>query len=221
MERITDTLHTVSAPQRFMGIELGARMTVLTLKGGVLVHSPVAVDPQSIAHLGPLRWALAPNLLHHLHIGPWIEAGAEGWAAPGLPAKREDLTFTGVIGEDPHPFGDEVHVMAIKCFPFANEVVLLHKPSRTLVLTDLLFNIQPSAPWLTRAAMFCAMAYPGYKTSILERTKMKRKIARGELAEILSWDFDRVILSHGAIIETGGREALAQAYHWLKIERAS
>ncbi len=48
----------------------------------------------------------APNKLHHLHAGPWIDAGLEAWAAPGLPEKRPDLSFTGVLDGAEHPFGE-------------------------------------------------------------------------------------------------------------------
>ena len=217
MQTLAPNLHVIESAQRFLGLEMGARATVLQLDGGLLVHSPVAVDPRSLDHLGPLRWVLAPNKLHHLHVGPWIDAGAEGWAAPGLREKRPDLRFTGVVGEDPHPFGDEVVLLPLQCFPFANEVVLLHRASQTLILTDLMFNIAPTAPWLTRAAMFCACGYPGPSSSLLERVGMKRDLARQELRKILTWDFDRVIMAHGEVIESGGRSALARAYDWLDL----
>jgi len=29
---------------------------------------------------------------------------------------------------------------------------------------------------------------------------------------VLQWDFDRVIVAHGAVVETGGKQALARAY---------
>lgn len=215
VRNLAPDVYVIDAPQRFFGLEVGTRATVMRLRGGLLVHSPVAVDPKSVAHLGPLRWVVAPNRLHHLHVGPWLEAGAEGWAAPGLREKRADLRFTGVIGEDAHPFGEEVALLPMRSFPFANEVVLLHRPSRTLVLTDLLFNFAPTAPWMTRAAMFCACGYPGARSTVLERVGMRRDLARQELGEVLTWDFDRVIVAHGDVIETGGRAALANAYAWL------
>lgn len=215
MRTLAPGLHVIEVPQRFVGLEVGARATVIELDGGLLVHSPVAVDPGSLAHLGVVRWVLAPNLLHHLHVGPWIEAGAEAWAAPGLRAKRPDLSFTGVVGEDAEPFGDDVVLLPLRCFPFANEVVLLHRPSRTLVLTDLLFNFSPEAPWLTRAAMFCAGGYPGCSATLLERVGMKRAVAREEIGQMLTWDFDRIVLAHGEIVETDGRRVLADAYRWL------
>ncbi|MEM1009866.1 MAG: hypothetical protein AAGJ35_12790, partial [Myxococcota bacterium] len=105
---ITPKLYVVETPQRFWGLEVGARMTILRLEGGLLLHSPVRIDASLLEPLGILRWALAPNRLHHLYMGPWIDAGLEAWAAPGLPAKRPDLKFHAVVGQDPHPFGEEV-----------------------------------------------------------------------------------------------------------------
>lgn len=218
MKQLAPDLHILDAPQRFLGLEVGARMTVMSLDGGLLVHSPVAVDPAVVAPLGTLRWVLAPNLLHHLHVGPWLRAGAEGWAAPGLAEKRPDLCFAGVIGEAPHPFGDQIELLATRCFPFANEVALLHRPSRTLVLTDLVFNFSAAAPWLTKAAMTCLCGYPGCRATALERVAMKRSVAREEISTLLSWDFDRLIMAHGEVIHTGGKQALAHAYRWLSVD---
>lgn len=215
MRSLAEHLHVHEAPQRFVGLEVGARMTVLRLAGGLLVHSPVALDTTLIAPLGDVRWVLAPNLLHHLHVGPWLAAGAAGFAAPGLPEKRPDLPFTGVIEDSTHPFGDEVALLPLRCFPFANEVALLHKPSRTLVLTDLVFNFPANAPWLTRAVMACLCGYPGCRATAAERLLMRRDLARKEIRTLLSWDFDRLIMAHGDVIETGGRQALARAYAWL------
>ena len=148
-------------------------------------------------------------------MGPWLDRGVEGWCAPGLPEKRPDLRFSGVVARECSPFGDEVLLVPLTCFSMTNEVVLLHRPSRTLVVTDLVFNFGPDAPWFTRCAMTFAGGYPGFRTSLLERLGMDRSAARRELARLLELDFDRVILSHGDVLETGGREALRAAFSWL------
>lgn len=215
LERLAPGLHVVETQQRFLGLEVGARMTVLELQGGLLVHSPIAIDPSRLSDLGELRWVLSPNLLHHLHAGPWLQAGAQGWAAAGLPAKRPDLPFAGVIGEAPSPFGEEIELLPTRSFPMANEVAVLHRPSRTLILTDLVFNVRPTSPLLTRAAMFCLCGYPGCRTTLLERATMNRALAREELRTLLSWNFDRLIMAHGEVVETDGKQALAKAYRWL------
>jgi len=70
---------------------------------------------------------------------------------------------------------------------------------------------------MTRAAMFCLGGYPGCKTTALERFGMDRAIAREELAAVLELDFDRIIPSHGEIVETEGRAAVRAAFSWLEL----
>jgi hypothetical protein len=218
MHNLAPNLHVLEHPQQFLGLELGSRMTILQLAEGLLIHSPVDVDPKSVALLGEVRWVLSPNLFHHLHVGRWVEAGAEAWAAPGLSEKRRDVPFAGMISsKEQNPFGDEVRLYPLRCFPFSNEVVVLHQPSRTLLLTDLLFNFPPTAPWPTRLVMRCAGAYPGCRSSLLEQIEMHRDVARRELREILSWDFDRIVLAHGDVVESGGKAAMRNAYRWLDL----
>lgn len=215
LHQVAPGVHCAPAPQSFFGLELGTRMTVLELSGGLLVHSPVALPPDTIDHLGTPRWVLAPNLFHHLHVGPWADAGLEAWGAAGLAKKRADVPFVGAPTADAHPWGSDLRVHALSSFPLSNEVVLLHQPSRSLVVTDLVFHIQPDAPWGTRAAMAMIGGYPGVRTTALERFGMRRAAARRDLAEILSWDFDRVVLTHGAVVQTGGKDAIAEAFSWL------
>jgi len=215
VQQLADGVHIVDAEQRFFGVEVGARMTVLQTDAGVLVHSPVAVDPAEVQALGPLRWAVAPNKLHHLYVGSWAEAGAQTWAAPGLPAKRADVSFAGVLDGETQPFGDDIEVIATHFFALTNEVLLLHRPSRTLVVTDLVFHFTRDAPWLTRAAMACAGGYPGCRTTVLERVGFSRSVARRELGQLLQRDFDRLVMAHGEVIDSGGKQALREALGWL------
>ncbi|MEM6925334.1 MAG: hypothetical protein AAF602_00280 [Myxococcota bacterium] len=217
MRKLADGVHVQDAPQRFAGVEVGARMTLLETDDGVLVHSPLAVDPASVADIGPARWVMAPNKLHHLYVGPWIEAVLEAWAAPGLPEKRRDLAFTGVLDTHEHPFGDAIEVFPLASFPFTNEVAVLHRPSRTLVLADLVLHITRDYPWTTRAAMTLLWGYPGCCTTILERVGFHRPTARREMAMLAELDFDRLVMAHGEVIETGGKEAFRGAMGWLGI----
>ncbi|MFT6143888.1 MAG: hypothetical protein ACJAZO_001415 [Myxococcota bacterium] len=204
-----------TAPQTFLGLEVGTRMTVIRTRGDLLLYSPISGLPNMLPLLGTPRWVLAPSRMHHLYVGEWMDRGLEGWAAPGLPEKRPDVTFDHVIREQCAPFGDDVLLIPLRCFSLTNEVVMLHRPSRTLVVTDLVFHFTTDAPGLTRAAMACSLAYPGCRASMLERVAMKRDIARQEIAALLELDFNRLVMAHGAVIESGGKEALRSAYGWL------
>lgn len=217
LRQVTKGVHVHERPQRFFGLEVGARMTVLELDGGLLLHSPTNLDAAAVEAVGTPRWLLAPNLFHHLYVGPWVDRGVEAWCAPGLRAKRPDVRFESEVTEESSPCGEEALFIPLSCFSFTNEVVVLHRPSRTLVVTDLVFNLPESTPWLTKSAMCCIGGYPGCRTTAVERIGMNRAAARADLHRLLELDFDRLIPSHGTIIETGGKQALRQAFHWLGV----
>jgi hypothetical protein len=90
-------------------------MTVVRLPGGkLLLHSPIAADPdlvREVTALGTVAYIVAPNLLHHLFVGEWQQAcpDASTYVAPGLDTKRSDLAIEGVLGDEPEPgWKDEV-----------------------------------------------------------------------------------------------------------------
>ena len=141
-----------------------------------------------------------------------LERGAEAWAPPRLQAKRADLSFAGAPTASEHPWVDDgIDLVATGSMPLISEVVLHHRESRSLVLADLAFHFQPDAPWLTRAVMFCALGYPGFRATTLERVLMKRSVAREELGQILEWDFDKIIVTHGEIVRDDGHRRLREA----------
>lgn len=218
MRRLAEGVHVFEVPQTFYGLQLGARMTVLDTGDGLLAISPVDAEPEAYPYLRDVRWALSPNLFHHLYAGSWIERGVETWACRGLPEKRPDLAFAGTISPGAAPFGAQIWLLPLACLEATNEVVVLHRPSGTLVVTDLLFHLPPSAPWLTRQAFRLVGAYPGCRTSVLERFGINREVARAELRQILAEDWDRLVMAHGEVIETGGKAALRGAFDWLGLD---
>jgi hypothetical protein len=208
---------------RFLGSRLPTRMTVLRLRSGDLfVHSPVPIDGNlraEIDPLGPVRFVVAPSKYHHLGVAPWFREypGARVWAAPGLPEKRHDLSFHGLLSEQaPAEWGDEIQQTVFWSLPMLNEVIFCHRASRTLILTDLVFNIHEHDSALVRLGLRIDGAWRRFGASHLLRLLIRdRRRGRETIQQILSWDFDRVIMSHGRILETGGRDAVRDAFAFL------
>src|SRR4029450_12084462 len=100
---LDENLWVAEQPLKFMGLEVGTRMTIVRFADGALwVHSPLRLSSErheAVEALGPVRFLVAPNTFHHLFIGEWMAAwpGARAYAAPGLPEKRKDLRFHGVL----------------------------------------------------------------------------------------------------------------------------
>jgi hypothetical protein len=206
---------------RFLGVETGTRMTVVRLSGGGLfVHSPVGLDAatrSAVDALGEVRAVVAPSIFHHLHVGAWMEAYPDAVFAgcPGLDRKRPDLRFTTVLGDEPHPAWrgelDQVYFSARR----ENEVDFYHAPTRTLIVTDALLNLSTHDYASTRfVARLMGNRAPGlgWMEPLMVRD---RAAARREVDRMLAWDFERVVLAHGALVESGGPEALREAYRWL------
>jgi hypothetical protein len=216
-------LWVAERPQRFFGLEVGTRMTVIRLAdGSLLLHSPVALDAalrRELDALGPVRFAVAPNRVHHLYAGRVAEAYPQArlWVGPGLETKRPDLAFAGILGDEaPAEWRGQLDQVFFRGRPYENEVVFFHRASRTLILCDLAFNFGPRAAAPTRLLMRLLRSYGSFGPSKLDPLLIRdRRAARESLERILAFDFDRVIVAHGDVLESGGHEALRRGYAWL------
>ena len=180
LQALAEDLWIADAPLRFLGLEVGARMTVVRLADGhLLLHSPVAADGDlvaAVAELGAVAYLVAPNRLHHLFVGDWKRAfpDAEIHVAPGLDTKRSDLAISAVLGEEPcSGWRDDLDQTVVGGFPFANEVVFFHPASATLIATDLAFNFGDDSTPLTRLVTRLAGTYGELAPSLLERALIR------------------------------------------------
>ena len=210
--------------QRFLGIEMGTRMSVVRLAGGgLLIHSPVRLDAETrrdLDALGPVRAVVAPNKYHHLYVGDYFTAYPEAqiYAAPGLPEKRRDLHFHGVLADEaPALWAGQIDQLVFRALAVINDVVFYHRGSRTLIVTDLVFNMQHAPSLPTRLFFRLDDAYGKFGPSRLWRLLIRnRGAARVAIERMLGWDFDRVIMAHGDVLETGGQQALRDGFVWLR-----
>jgi hypothetical protein len=157
--------------------------------------------------------------VHHLYLGDYARAYPEArlCAAPGLPEKRRDLAFHHVFdGSWTPPWQDELPGLPFEGAPRLNERVFLHRASRTLLLTDLAFNLEAGAPDRARVFHWLVGARGRFGPHRLVRSMIRdRAAARRSLERILAWDFDRVVVTHGSVLATGGRERLREAFAFL------
>jgi hypothetical protein len=222
MKQIDSDLWVAESPLRFLGLEVGARMTVVRLPGPrLLIHSPIDLTDelvQEISALGPVASLVAPNRLHHLFINSWQKAFPEAstYVAPGLDTKRPDLQITRVLSDEPESeWSETIDQALVHGIPYVSEVVFFHRPSATLIATDLAFNIGRSSPPLTRLFFRLARTYGRLSPTLLERLLVRDRPAfRRSLECILEWPFERIVVAHGEVSEMGGRAELINSYGW-------
>jgi len=220
LRHITDTCWVAETSLKFMGFPLTSRMTVLQLPDGLWLHSPVPLAPirQDLDRLGPVRWRVAPNLMHHLYQGDYQTAYPESllFAPAALAHKRPDLRIDAPTTDLPDAWAGQIDRVAIAGNPMLTETVFLHRPSRSLLLTDLAVHIGPWDHWLMRLYGRLNRCYGRLALSYGLKAMIKdRAAARRSIDQVLDWDFDRVIPAHGPIIERQGKDALRAAFAWL------
>lgn len=221
--QLHDHLWETNEPLTVLGMALGHRMTVARLPDGSLwVHSPVAYDAELAAELdalGPVSHLVAPNCMHDTFVDGWLPKypGIRFHAPPGFARRHPHLAVTDTLGPGPHPAWagllDQHHMRGM---PILNEFVFLHRPSRTLIVADLAFNLGPDMPWLSRQLCRLNGCYCRFTPSRMFKSVIRDQATlRRSLDHILDWDFDRIILSHGANLPAGGPDALRKAFGFL------
>ncbi len=217
------SLWTVTRPLGLKMAEIGTRMTVIRLAGGGLfLHSPVRLDPdlrRGLDSLGQVDAVVAPSKAHHLFAGDYVTAypSATLYGAPGVADKRRDLVVERTLGDDPPAaWAGQLEQHVFQGAPALNEVLFFHSESRTLLVTDLVFNVRASSA--RRARVFYALvgAVDHFGPHRVIRLAIRdRRAARRSVDRVLKWDFDRVTVTHGEVLETGGHERFRAAFAWL------
>jgi hypothetical protein len=230
LKPVAENLWIVDSGPQHMGISLPVRMTVIRLAGGeMLLHSPTRYADtlrQEIEALGPIRHLVAPNIAHWTHLKRWQARcpEAETSAAPNL-RQRAQVQKAGLrLDRDltdapPEAWRPDIEQAVVPGGAGFREVAFLHAPSRTVILTDLVQNLEPEKlPLGTRLfARLTGVQAPDGKAPAYLRlvVRLRRQEAKAAVARILAWNPERVIFSHGRWFDRNGTAELHRAFRWL------
>ncbi|KAJ5099456.1 hypothetical protein N7532_006457 [Penicillium argentinense] len=250
IRNVTPNIVTMSLPfARFGIMRFGGRGTLVKLSTGSLaVISPVSLTPEVRAKVeslgGNVKYIAAPDLQHHLNITAWKKAfpQAKILAPEGLWEKRQsnpefrETQFQHVFKKDAAPpmISEEWHAEFETEYVHGHgsrELVFLHKPSRTVIEADLLFNLPANEQYsktedkepmnfATKLVLplLSSSSYPAtgqrrfawYILSSHDRTAFTESVRR-----IARWDFDRLIPCHGDVIETSAKSVFQNVMAWF------
>jgi hypothetical protein len=212
---------------RDMGIDWTTRMAVVKLaEGSLWVSSPVAVPfdtLEKITALGLVRYLVAATPRHVWRLEGWhtLFPEAQLWAPRTTPItlKKGRLQFSGILGDAPYPgWAADFDQLAFKGSRLIEEVVFLHKESRTVILDDLIQNhpIAVDRPLRNALLKLAGVAFPrGGVPLDIRLSFTRRNLARQSLQKLLAWDFDKLIIAHGACIEKEAKLFVRRAFRWL------
>jgi hypothetical protein len=189
-------------------------MAVIRLSDGSLfVWSPVALSGSlcaSVNAVGPVRYLVSPNALHHLFLGEWKAAypAARLFATQRLRRKRQDLKFDAELSDAPEfEWATDIEQVVLRGSFALTEVVFFHRSSGTALFADLSQNFPRD--WFKGWRGFLARhggivdpnpGAPGdWRASFLNR-----RAARTSLDKVLAWPIERVVIAHGVLPKRDG-----------------
>ncbi|MFZ0884475.1 MAG: DUF4336 domain-containing protein [Candidatus Acidiferrales bacterium] len=227
-EEFADHLWVVEGPNvRDFGAIFTTRMVIAKLSNGSLwVNSPVSVTSDTLKRvtaLGPVRYLVAATPRHIWRLTAWHSQfpGAQLWAAKPSPLtlKKGNLKFTGILSDATQQvWAEDLDQIPFKGNPLIEEVIFLHRKSRTVILDDLIQNHLALKGHPLRNVLFRlgGVAYPNGGVPLdIRLSFIHRDLARQSFEKLLAWDFDKLIIAHGACIETNAKAFVERAFQWL------
>lgn len=210
-------------PLRLALCPFDARMSVIRLPDGqLMLHSPGPIDAAlaaELAALGPVGHLVAPGNFHHLHIAQAQSRypQARTYLCPGVERKQPALAFEWFLGpRPPEVWSDTFDQVLIRGNRLMWEVAMLHRPSKTLLLVDAIENYgeaTPQASWQLKAWWKLLRMWNRPGPAPEYRLGWHHKAAaRASLEKILAWDFEQILLSHGAPIRAEARAFARRAW---------
>jgi hypothetical protein len=169
---------------------------------------------------------VAPDTAHWAHLSPWHKAVPEArlWTAPGVidRARGQGVELGGqarVLSEIAPPEWEAEVEQALFQGPGFVEVAFHHRPSRTLVLTDVVQAMERRKLGLGARLLASAVgsAAEGGTTPTHLRLLLGRRRAenRAVAERLLALGPERVVFAHGAWFDRDGAARLRRALGWL------
>ncbi|KAF8324307.1 uncharacterized protein EI90DRAFT_3282056 [Cantharellus anzutake] len=236
VREVTPGVWTFSKPFTRYGIlPIGGRSTVIKLSTQtdgkddlwILASTPLTLETKTkVDELGVPKYLISPDSDHHLFLGEWkrVYPAAKLIGPAVVAAKKPELKFDGVYGKDPeethYGFEDEIEARYFSGF-IKEDIAFLHKPSKTLLEADLIFN-QPC----TEQYSIVGGSGPFFGATFTPYTKQAKKLLwKGvkkdgfdamavDSIAVSGWDFERIIPCHGDVIENDAKEAWNEAFKW-------
>ena len=198
-------------------MSLPVRTTVVRLKAGLVMISPGSqLTDQQLHGAGDVTDLVAPNLFHcaGLPKAQNIFPNAKVWGSPGCRELRPNILWTDNLNPKDWPYQEELPILLIQGMPKVNETIFFHRRSKTLIVSDLCFNLQDARGvgcWII-LNLFGTYRRFGVSRFWIKLTKDFPAL-ENSLRQLFEWDFENIVMSHGSIVVGGGKDLLKAAFH--------
>lgn len=191
-----------------------------TSKGNVLISPGSQLKAEDYKKIKSVSDIVAPNLLHSggVAIAAAQFPNAKKWGPRNIGKRNQHVQWDAELSLQNWPYQDELALIEIEGVPQMKEFVFLHKASKTLILTDLCFNVtspQGLGAWII------LNLFGTYKKFAMSRLWLRvikdKNLLRKSLNKLLELDFENIVVSHGDDVRGGAKELFIKALQERKV----
>jgi pimeloyl-ACP methyl ester carboxylesterase len=199
------------------------RMTVIRREDGEFaIHSAIRLRDDDYSRildpLGRVGLIVVPSSLHGDEARFYAERYPQAKVLVPEPVKEKCAAklprVDGTVVEDwPDSWKDVLVPLQIEGTKMG-EAIFLHRASRTLIATDLVFHFTHELTGFTRTLMTWNGVVGRLGPSRIFRWFFlkDREALERSLQPVKGWDFERVVMSHGTIVETDGKRRFLEGF---------
>lgn len=194
---------------------LPVRTVVVQLENARVLLSPGSkLTQEQLVACGNVTDIVAPNLFHSggMKQASKVFPAARLWGPVGCESKHPTLPWTGHLGVDAWPFEQELSLVAVEGMPTFRESVFVHHASKSLLLSDLLFNMEDASGF---GAWFFFSLFGTWRRLAVSKLFVKRIEDRAafqtSVEKLMAFEFDTLVPAHGAIVSTDAKSRLKAA----------
>ncbi len=209
----------------FFGFPYPTRMAVVRLSdGSTWVWSPVSLSEElasAVEAVGPVRYIVSPNKIHHLFLAEWVERWPDArlFAPPGLARKKPALRFDAELGDEPdHAWAADIDQVIFRGSLAMEEVAFFHRASRTAIIGDLIQRHPEStmSGWMGMLMRLDGLVGEQGSTPREWRASfLRRGPSRTARETVLGWKAERLLIAHGECAQTEATAIMARALSWI------
>jgi hypothetical protein len=231
-KELAEDLWIVDGPEirfRFAGLRIPfpTRMTLIRLPAGELwVHSPIAPSSElieAVNRLGRVAHLIAPNSIHYSWLADWAARfpAARVWAVSNVEGTKEGRAppHHQLASQAPEAWAGTLEQVVVSGSRVM-EVEFFHRPSRTLVMTDLIENFEAERFESRFYRFLCRIGgvlHPDGKTprDLQATFRNNRAEVRAAVRQMLAWKPRQIVIAHGRCYTANAESELRRAFRWI------
>lgn len=222
---ITPDLFVIEQPFGFMGLQMGARMTIVRRKNGDLwVYAPFQLEADEETALkaqGKVADIVVPNGFHTTQVGQFARRfpDATVWALPETEKALSGVPHE-ILESFPDKWSEDFDSLLFDGAKGFREWAVCHRASQTLLITDLGFHLPRQTKPVSRVVARLNDIGRRFGPSRFERSLMKfgdKSKERAQIETISGWNFEHILPGHGFAIERDAKKQFRAAYRFLGV----